>query len=433
LNTLEFIRRRISLLQNIGDGIAIIPTSPELIRNRDSHYPYRFDSYFYYLTGFKEPEALLVLIAGIEPQSILFCRDKDMEREIWDGFRYGAEAAKAEFGFEQAYSISQLDALMPRLLANQSKLFFSLGADAGWDARVTGWLNQVKAQARSGVSAPDDIADVRKLVDEMRLYKSPVEIDLMRRSADIATAAHNRAMQKVRAGKMEYEIEAEFLHEFYRKGAQSPAYTSIIAGGANACTLHYNANNCELKDGDLLLIDAGCELDGYASDITRTFPVNGKFSAAQKDVYELVLAAQAAAIAQVNSSNHWNAPHDAALDVLAQGFIDLKLCQGSKEAVLESGAYRQFYMHRTGHWLGLDVHDAGEYKDKHGDWRMLQAGMTLTVEPGCYIRPADNVPQHLWNIGIRIEDDVLVTQHGCEVLTAGAVKTVAEIEHLMKA
>lgn len=433
MNTLEFIRRRISLLQNIGDGIAIIPTSPELIRNRDSHYPYRFDSYFYYLTGFKEPEALLVLIAGIEPQSILFCRDKDIEREIWDGFRYGAEAAKAEFGFEQAYSISQLDALMPKLLANQPKLFFSLGADAGWDARVTGWLNQVKAQARSGVSAPDDIADVRKLVDEMRLYKSPVEIDLMRRSADIAAAAHNRAMQKVRAGKMEYEIEAEFLHEFYRKGAQSPAYTSIIAGGANACTLHYNANNCELKDGDLLLIDAGCELDGYASDITRTFPVNGKFSGAQKDVYELVLAAQAAAIAQVNSSNHWNAPHDAALDVLAQGFIDLKLCQGSKEAVLESGAYRQFYMHRTGHWLGLDVHDAGEYKDKHGDWRMLQAGMTLTVEPGCYIRPADNVPQHLWNIGIRIEDDVLVTQHGCEVLTAGAVKTVAEIEHLMKA
>ncbi|MDO9366826.1 MAG: aminopeptidase P N-terminal domain-containing protein [Methylotenera sp.] len=433
MNTLEFIRRRISLLQNIGDGIAIIPTSPELIRNRDSHYPYRFDSYFYYLTGFKEPEAVLVLIAGIEPQSILFCRDKDMEREIWDGFRYGADAAKAEFGFEQAYSISQLDALMPKLLANQSKLFFSLGADAGWDARVTGWLNQVKAQVRAGVSAPDDIADVRKLVDEMRLYKSPDELNLMRRSANIAAAAHNRAMQKVRAGKMEYEIEAEFLHEFYRKGAQSPAYTSIVAGGANACTLHYNANNCELKDGDLLLIDAGCELDGYASDITRTFPVNGKFSAAQKDVYELVLAAQAAAIAQVNPSNHWNAPHDAALDILAQGFIDLKLCQGSKEAVLESGAYRQFYMHRTGHWLGLDVHDAGEYKDKHGDWRMLQAGMTLTVEPGCYIRPADNVPQHLWNIGIRIEDDVLVTQHGCEVLTASAVKAVADIENLMKA
>jgi Xaa-Pro aminopeptidase len=433
LNSNEFKERRQQLMQAMGNGIAIITTAPEVVRNRDSHYPYRFDSYFYYLTGFKEPEAVLVLIAGKVPKSILFCRDKDVEREIWDGFRYGADAAKTLFSFDEAYSFEQIDEMMPNLLSNQEKLFFSLGADASWDARVTGWLNQVKAQARSGVSAPDDIADARKLVDEMRLYKSPVEIDLMRRSADIATAAHNRAMQKVRAGKMEYEIEAEFLHEFYRKGAQSPAYTSIIAGGANACTLHYNANNCELKDGDLLLIDAGCELDGYASDITRTFPVNGKFSGAQKDVYELVLAAQAAAIAQVNPSNHWNAPHDAALDVLAQGFIDLKLCQGSKEAVLESGAYRQFYMHRTGHWLGLDVHDAGEYKYKHGNWRMLQAGMTLTVEPGCYIRPAENVPQHLWNIGIRIEDDVLVTQHGCEVLTASAVKTVAEIEHLMKA
>lgn len=432
-NINEFKARRQQLIQAMGNGIAIVTTAPEVIRNRDSHYPYRFDSYFYYLTGFQEPEAMLVLIAGKENKSILFCRDKDMEREIWDGFRYGADAAKVSFAFDEAYSFKQLDEMMPNLLSNQEKLFFSLGADVSWDARVTGWLNQVKAQARSGVGAPDDIADVRKFVDEMRLYKSPVEVDLMRRSANIAAAAHNRAMQKVRAGKMEYEIEAEFLHEFYRKGAQSPAYTSIVAGGANACTLHYNANNCELKDGDLLLIDAGCELAGYASDITRTFPVNGKFSAAQKDVYELVLAAQAAAIAQVNPSNHWNAPHDAALDVLAQGFIDLKLCQGSLDAVLESGAYRQFYMHRTGHWLGLDVHDAGEYKDKHGDWRMLQAGMTLTVEPGCYIRPADNVPQHLWNIGIRIEDDVLVTQHGCEVLTASAVKAVADIENLMKA
>ena len=428
----EFKARRQQLIQAMGNGIAIVTTAPEVIRNRDSHYPYRFDSYFYYLTGFKEPEAMLVLIAGVDPKSILFCRDKDMEREIWDGFRYGADAAKALFAFDEAYSFKQLDEMMPNLLSNQEKLFFSLGADASWDARITGWLNQVKAQARSGVSAPNDIADVRKFVDEMRLYKSPVEVDLMRRSANIAAAAHNRAMQKVRAGKMEYEIEAEFLHEFYRKGAQSPAYTSIVAGGANACTLHYNANNCELKDGDLLLIDAGCELDGYASDITRTFPVNGKFSAAQKDVYELVLAAQAAAIAQVNPSNHWNAPHDAALDVLAQGFIDLKLCQGSKDAVLESGAYRQFYMHRTGHWLGLDVHDAGEYKDKHGDWRMLQAGMTLTVEPGCYIRPADNVPQHLWNIGIRIEDDALVTESGCEIITSDAPKTVADIEAAMQ-
>lgn len=431
-NLNEFKTRRHQLIKAMGDGIAIIPTSPELIRNRDSHYPYRFDSYFYYLTGFKEPEALLVLVAGEDSKSILFCRDKDIEREIWDGFRYGPDAAKHEFGFDQAYSFNNLDELMPKLLANQPKLFYSLGADVAWDARVTSWLNQVKSQARSGVSAPDGVVDVRKLVDEMRLYKSSYELDLMRQSAKIASRAHARAMQYVRAGQMEYEVEAEFLHEFYRSGAQAPAYTSIVAGGANACTLHYNANNGVLKDGDLLLIDAGCELDGYASDITRTFPVNSKFSAAQRDVYDLVLAAQAAAIAQVTVRNHWNSPHEAALDVLVQGFIDMKLCQGSKDAVLESGAYRQFYMHRTGHWLGLDVHDAGEYKDKAGDWRKLEAGMTLTVEPGCYIRPADNVPEHFWSIGIRIEDDVLVTDGVCEVLTVDAPKSIADIEALMR-
>jgi len=435
-NHTEFKQRRLALMQRMDAGIAIIPTAPEAIRNRDSHYPYRFDSYFYYLTGFKEPESVLVLIAGdvskgIAPQSILFCRDKDMEREVWDGFRYGPAAAVSEFGFDEAYSILQLDEIVPKLLANQSKLFYSLGSDADWDVSVIGWLNQVKAQARTGVSAPDDIADVRKLLDEMRLFKSPAEQVLMRRSATIAASAHKRAMQKVRAGKMEYEIEAEFLHEFYRFGAQSPAYTSIVASGANACTLHYNANNARLNDSDLLLIDAGCELDGYASDITRTFPVNGKFSAVQKDVYELVLAAQAAAISKVTPQSHWNQPHEAALEVLVQGFIDFGWCKGSKEAVLESGAYRQFYMHRTGHWLGLDVHDAGEYKDKAGNWRMLEPGMMLTVEPGCYIRPAENVPEHFWNIGIRIEDDVLVTAGGCDIITIDAPKTVAEIETVM--
>lgn len=431
-NLNELKTRRLQLLQAMGDGVAIIPTSPELIRNRDSHYPYRFDSYFYYLTGFKEPEALLVLITGEEPRSILFCRDKDIEREIWDGFRYGVDAAKHAFGFDQTYSFSALDELMPKLLASQTTLFYSLGADSAWDARVTTWLSQVKAQARSGISAPDEISDVRKLVDEMRLYKTNIELDLMRHSAKIAAHAHTRAMRYVRVGQMEYEVEAEFLHEFYRSGAQAPAYTSIVAGGANACTLHYNANNSVLKDGDLLLIDAGCELDGYASDITRTFPINGKFTPAQRDVYNLVLAAQAAAIAEVKPTSHWNSPHEAALDVLVQGFIDMKLCHGSKDAILESGAYRQFYMHRTGHWLGLDVHDAGEYKDKAGAWRQLEAGMTLTVEPGCYIRPADNVPEHFWNIGIRIEDDVLVTRDGCEVMTIDAPKTIADIEAIMR-
>ncbi|MBA3696111.1 MAG: aminopeptidase P N-terminal domain-containing protein [Methylotenera sp.] len=441
-NTSEFQQRRIKLTQAMGEGLAIIPTSPETVRNRDSHYPYRFDSYFYYLTGFKEPESVVLLVAGKQNKSILFCRDKDLEREIWDGFRYGADAARDAFGFDEAYSINELDATVLKLLANQPKLYFSLGENASWDARVTSWLNTLRNQVRNGVGVPDDISDVCKLIDEMRLYKSLYEQNIMRKSANIAAAAHNRAMKFTRPGMMEYEMEAEFLHEFYRNGAQSPAYTSIVAGGANACTLHYNANNAKLNDGDLLLIDAGCELEGYASDITRTFPINGKFSAVQKDVYELVLNAQAAAIAKVNSENHWNAPHEAALDVLIQGFIDLKLCKGSKEAVFDSGTYSQFYMHRTGHWLGLDVHDAGEYqysnqsrntqKNNSQNWRMLEPGMTLTVEPGCYIRPAENVPEHFWNIGIRIEDDVLVTQDGSEVMTEKAVKTVTDIEALMQ-
>lgn len=436
-NLREFERRRHQLLQTMGDGIAIISTAPEVIRNRDSHYPYRFDSYFYYLSGFTEPESVLILIAGDVPKSILFCRDKDMEREIWDGFRFGPEAAKAEFGFDEAYSISELEVQAPKLMANQAQLFYSLGVDAHWDTRITGWLNNVRDLARTGVKVPESIVDLRQLVDKQRLIKTPFEIDLMRRSANIAAAAHNRAMSFVKSNKNEYaikenEVEAEFLHEFYKNGAQAPAYTSIVAGGANACTLHYNANNCVLNNGDLLLIDAGCELDGYASDITRTFPVNGKFSPAQRDLYELVLNAQLAAIAAAKPGNHWNAPHEAALDILVQGFIDFKLCKGSLDEVLENGSYRQFYMHRTGHWLGLDVHDAGEYKDKSGNWAVLVAGNTLTVEPGCYVRPAENVPEHFWNIGIRIEDDVLISATGNEVLTQQAVKTIDDIESLMR-
>ena len=430
-NSQEFQQRRSQLLSKMDEGISIIPTAPELIRNRDSHYPYRFDSYFYYLTGFTEPESVLVLIAGKQNKSILFCRDKDVEREIWDGFRFGPEAAKKQFGFEEAYSISQLDEMLPKLLSNQAKLFYSLGAENAWDARVTTWLNKVKDLARTGVSAPESVQDVRQLVDKQRLIKSPYEQATMRLSGNIAAEAHNRAMRMVKPNMHEYAVEAEFLHEFYKNGAQAPAYTSIVAGGANACTLHYNANNCVLNDGDLLLIDAGCELDGYASDITRTFPVNGKFSPAQKDLYELVLNAQFAAIDAAKPKNHWNAPHEAALAVLVQGFIDFKLCKGSFDEVLEAGSYRQFYMHRTGHWLGLDVHDAGEYKDKSGNWALLEAGNTLTVEPGCYVRPADNVPKQFWNIGIRIEDDVLITQTGNEVLSKNAVKSVADIEAMM--
>jgi Xaa-Pro aminopeptidase len=426
--------RRQRLASQMQNGVAIIPTAPEQIRNRDAHYPYRFDSYFYYMTGFCEPEAVLVTVAEAsqsESKHILFCRDKDETREIWDGLRYGPEVAKETFGFDEAYSISRLDEMMPEILANQPALYYALGQDAAWDTSVTGWLNQVREQVRKGVSAPVKIYDSRSILDEMRIIKSTEEIDVMKNAAVISTEAHRRAMQLTHSGKYEYEIEAELCSVFRQRGAQAPAYTPIVAGGANGCILHYIENNAKLKDGDLLLIDAGCELDGYAADITRTFPVNGKFSPVQKDVYELVLSAQAAAIAAVRPGNTWDDPHQAALKVLVQGFIDFGLCQGSVDAVIESEDYKRFYMHRTGHWLGLDVHDAGDYK-LNGSWRSLQSGMTLTVEPGCYIRPADNVPSHFWNIGIRIEDDVAVTETGHDILTTAAPKDVAEIEELMQ-
>jgi Xaa-Pro aminopeptidase len=416
------------------EGVAIIPTAAERVRNRDAHYPYRFDSYFYYLTGFGEPEAVLVIVAGpVDGVSkhILFCREKNAEREIWDGYRYGPEAAREAFGFDEAYPISTLDERLPKLIAGQPAIYYSLGHDAAWDKRVVGWINEVRQQVRSGVTPPEDIRDIRRLLDEMRLFKSPEELQVMQQAARISANAHQLAMKKTRPGMREYEVEAELLREFRRHGAQAPAYTPIVAGGANACVLHYVENKDRLNEGELLLIDAGCELDGYASDITRTFPVNGKFSAAQKDLYELVLYAQAAAIAEVRPGNSWDAPHNAAIAVLSQGFIEYGLCRGSLEEVVEKEGYKRFYMHRTGHWLGLDVHDAGEYK-QNGRWRALFPGMTLTVEPGCYIRAADDIPAHFHNIGIRIEDDVTVTEEGCEVLTSTAPKMVDEIEELMR-
>ncbi|HET9702327.1 MAG TPA: aminopeptidase P N-terminal domain-containing protein [Burkholderiales bacterium] len=427
-----FRRRRERLMRDVGRGVVVVPTAPERLRNRDSHYPYRFDSYFYYLTGFREPESVLVLVAGEQPRSILFAREKDPEREIWDGFRHGPEGAREAFGFDEAHPVAALDERMPLLLADQPALHMHLGADPDWDARAVGWINRVRAQARTGVVAPAAINDVRVTLDEMRLIKDAAEIALMRGAAEIAAAAHRRAMVAARPGMREYQVEAELLHEFRRRGAQAPAYSPIVAAGANACVLHYVENDAALRDGDLLLIDAGCELDGYASDITRTFPVSGRYAGEQKAVYELVLAAQAAAIERVGPGSSWDAPHEAAVKVLAQGFVDFGLCVGSVDSVVESGDYRRFYMHRTGHWLGMDVHDAGDYK-RERQWRPLAPGMTLTVEPGCYIRPAQNVPEGFWNIGVRIEDDVLVTDAGCEVLTIAAPKTVAEIEALMAA
>jgi len=429
-----YAKRRARLLEKMRRGIAIVPTAPEVARNADTRYAYRHESNFYYLSGFAEPEAALVLVASqdksSEPKAILFCREKNPEREVWDGFRTGPDAAREQYGFDAAYPIAQLDEKLAELMGNQPALFYPVGHDAAWDQRILRLRGEVQAKVRSGIRAPNEIHDVRALLDEMRLFKDEHELAIMRRAAGISAQAHRRAMHFTRPGRFEFEVEAELLHEFCRHGARHPAYPSIVAGGAHACVLHYVGNNARLRDGDLLLIDAGCELGGYASDITRTFPVNGRFSAAQKAVYELVLAAQAAAIAAARPGNSWDAPHDAALRVLAQGFIDLKLCQGSVDTVLESESYKRFYMHRTGHWLGMDVHDVGDYK--LGDnWRALQPGMVFTVEPGCYIRPAADVPQAFWNTGIRIEDDILITAQGNEVLTGAAPKSVAQIEESM--
>jgi Xaa-Pro aminopeptidase len=421
------VQRRARLARALAKGVVILPTAPERSRNADTHYDYRWDSGFYYLSGFREPEAVLVMVLGRKARSILFCREKNLEREIWDGFRYGPKLAREAFGFDETHAIGELDARIPELIADQDVIHTTVGADAAWDARVTGWLNAVRAKVRTGVSAPAEIRDVRAAVDDMRVVKDATELALMRRAAQISGAAHVRAMRAAEPGRYEYEVEAELLHEFCRNGARSVAYGSIVATGANACVLHYRENTALIRKGELMLIDAGCELDSYASDITRTFPVDGRFTAAQKDIYELVLASQEAAIKAVRPGAEFIAYHDAATRVLARGLIDLKLCKGSVDKVIADESYKQFYMHRTGHWLGLDVHDAGDYRQK-GKWRKLRPGMVLTVEPGLYIRPAGNVPRHFWNIGVRIEDDVLVTAKGREVLTAACPKRVADVE-----
>jgi Xaa-Pro aminopeptidase len=440
----SYAARRASLIAQMqakGGGVAIIPTAREVMRNRDADYPYRHDSYFYYLSGFTEPEAVIVLIAGKTTQSILFCREKNLEREIWDGYRYGPEAARETFGFDAAHTIEALDTEMPKLMADAPALFYALGSTGKLGKQVQAWLQTVRMQSRAGVAAPAIVHDVEVLLDEMRLFKDAEEITVMKRAAAIAAEAHRRAMRTSRPGLREYHLEAEILHEFRSQGSQFPAYGTIVATGANACVLHYRAGDAELKDGDLVLIDAGCELDSYASDITRTFPANGKFSGPQKALYEIVLAAQAAAIAETRPGKRFMDGHDAAVRVLAQGMLDTGLLDqnkvGNLDDVIEKGAYCQFYMHRTGHWLGMDVHDVGEYReasvlDTEKPWRQLQPGMVLTVEPGIYVRPEPGVPEQFWHIGIRIEDDALVTENGCEIITEAAPKTVAEIEAIMK-
>ena len=430
----EYGKRRKKLMDMLGDdSIAILPAAPEKIRNRDVAFRYRPDSDFYYLTGFAEPEAVMTLIPGREQgEFILFCRERNPEKETWHGARAGLEGARSDYGANDAYPFTDMDEILPGLLENRERIYYTMGNDAAFDQRVLGWVNQVRGKVRSGVHAPEEFVSLNHILHDMRLYKSREELGKLRKAAAISADAHVRAMQTCRPGLMEYQIEAELLHEFMQQGAHSAAYPCIVGSGANSCVLHYSDNTREMQEGDILLIDAGAEYECYASDVTRTFPVNGRFNSRQRDVYELVLAAQLAAIDAVRPGNHWDQPHKAAVDAFTQGLVDLGILQGSPATPKEQEAYKRYFMHKTGHWLGMDVHDVGDYKIGE-EWRMLEPGMTLTVEPGLYFRPQEGLAEEWWNIGVRIEDDVLVTKTEPDVLSKDAPKTVPEIEGLMAA
>ena len=455
-----YAERRARVAASLGSGgIAIVPTALERPRNRDSDFLYRHDSYFYYLTGFTEPNAWLVITA--EGSTTLFCQPKDLEREIWDGIRLGPEAAPEHLGVSDSFSVGELDQLLPKLLENRQTVWYPFATHTGLESRVNGWLQPVRARVRYGALCPESQRDLCGVLDEMRLVKDAFEQDTMRRAAQISAKAHIRAMQRsaamLRAGLdvREYHLDAELLHSFREHGSQYPAYGSIVAAGANACVLHYRADAAPIRNGELVLIDAGCELDGYASDITRTFPANGVYTGPQRELYDLVLASQIAAVNATKAGARFVDPHEATVAVLAQGLLDVGLLDrnkvGNAQDVITNRAYFQFYMHRTGHWLGMDVHDCGSYveptelgtaqerKDplsgetiKDRPSRILRPGMVLTIEPGLYVRPAEGVPEKFWNIGIRIEDDAIVTETGCELISRGVPVEAAEIEALMR-
>jgi Xaa-Pro aminopeptidase len=413
------------------DAIAIVPAAPIRHRNSDVEYAYRQDSDFFYLTGFGEPEAVAVLIPGREKlEYVLFERDRDPARETWDGRRAGPAGATRVYGADDAFPFADMDEILPGLIENRARVYYTMGVYADFDARVVGWVNGLRAQSQRGRHSPQEFVALDHVLHDMRLFKSAAELDLMRESARIAARAHVRAMRACRPGMNEYEIMAELVHEFRLSNADT-SYQPIVGGGANTCILHYRENDQKLADGDLLLIDAGCEYQCYASDITRTFPVNGRFSPEQRAIYEIVLEANLAAIAKVRPGNHWNDPHDAAVRVVTQGLVKLGLLKGRVASLEKDEAYKRFFMHRTGHWLGMDVHDVGDYK-VGDEWRVLEPGMVMTIEPGIYI-PAGmpGVPKRFHNIGVRIEDDVAVTRGGPEVLTARVPKGVREIESVM--
>jgi Xaa-Pro aminopeptidase len=426
----EFARRRRQFMRMIGkEAIAILPAAPVRHRNGDIEYAYRQDSHFYYLTGFQEPDAVAVLAPGRpHAEYLLFVRERDALRESWDGPRAGTEGAVDQYGADDAFPIEDIDEILPGLMEQRSQIFYSMGTHLDFDPRILSWVNGVRVQSRQGAGGLQEFVALNHVLDDMRLYKSRPEQASLRRAAQIAVGAHRRAIRFARPGRMEYEVMAEVLHEFRSHNADI-SYHPIVGGGANACVMHYRDNDKPLNEGDLLLLDAGCEHDYYASDITRTFPVSGKFTAVQRAVYEVVLEAQIAAIDKVRPGNHWNEPHEAAIRVVTQGLSKLGLIKGTLPKLIKEQAYLPFFNHRTGHWLGLDVHDVGDYK-VGGEWRVLEPGMALTVEPGIYIRPSPKVPKEFWNIGVRIEDEVLVTQGAPEVLTGALEKTPEAIEAL---
>jgi Xaa-Pro aminopeptidase len=418
MNSDEFLRRRRQLMRMMGKGaVAILPAAQPRIRNRDVLYPYRQDSDFYYLTGFAEPDAVAVLVPGRpEGEYLLFCRDRDPEKETWDGIRAGPDNAVACYGADAAFPIAAVEDVLPPIVGGSERVFYSMGAQPDFDQRLLGWVSRMRTRGGTGAHTPDEFIALDHFLHDLRLYKSREEIATMRRAARIAVQAHRRAMSICRPGLFEYQIEAEFMHEFRVHGAQ-PSYLPIVGSGANSCILHYHANNRRMEDGDLLLVDAGCEYDYYASDVTRTYPVNGRFTPEQRAIYEVVLDAHEAALAAVAPGNSWSAPHEAAVRCVTKGLKKIGLLQGAVSALIRSRAYQKFFMHRTGHWLGMDVHDVGDYKIAD-QWRVLEPGMVLTVEPGIYIPPGTRgVPKRWWNIGVRIEDDVLVTREGADVLT----------------
>ena len=429
----EYARRRQTLMARMEpNSIAILPAAPMYIRNRDVEHVYRQDSDFQYLSGFPEPEAVIALIPGREHgEYVLFCRERDPERELWDGLRAGQDGAIAHYGADDAFPIGDIDDILPGLIEGRERVYYAIGTNETFDHQLMEWIKMIRSKARQGAQPPSEFVALDHLLHDMRLYKSANEVKVMRHAAEISARAHVNAMRASRAGLHEYHLEAELDYEFRKGGAKMPAYGSIVAAGKNACILHYRENEAPLEDGDLVLIDAGCEIDCYASDITRTFPVNGKFSPEQKAIYELVLAANEEAFKHIAPGKHWNEAHEATVRVITAGLVELGLLEGDVEELIAAEAHKAFYMHRAGHWLGLDVHDVGDYKIG-GEWRVLEPGMAMTVEPGIYIAADNQDVARKWRgIGVRIEDDVVVTKTGCEILTSGVPKAVAEIEALM--